>query len=377
MRRSGIVIGLGETGGPLYDTLRKAYPDMLGYDMMYMGGDEVCLSVGIMHVCIPYGDDFPKIVARYQAMYTPDVTVIHTTTPIGTTEGIRNAVHSPILGDHTNMRESITSFTKWIGGDPSLTSRVAEHFNKAGIKCREVSDSKWTEMLKLTCLAKYGMSIVFAQYQKELCEQYGMPYDEVILWDENYNDHVDDTKKRPLLSPPGETIGGHCVVQNAHHLNAQHPHPYIREILEFDPNKPQYKAWGVSNIYKSARISDGVNIGTFCEIGPNVSIGKNVRIGAMCFIPECVTIEENAWVGPRVTFTNDRFPPSGKDNWEKTVVKKGARLGAGVIVVCGATIGEGSLVGSGSVVTRDIPPNEIWAGVPARFIRRMDGEKAA
>jgi Serine acetyltransferase len=126
-----------------------------------------------------------------------------------------------------------------------------------------------------------------------------------------------------------------------------------------------------SNVYKSAKISQGVNIGTFSEIGDGVIIGRNVRIGAMCFIPAGVIIEDDAWIGPRCTFTNDRFPPSPKDRWQRTTVKKGARLGAGVTVVCGVHIGEGALIGAGSVVTKNIPPGEIWVGVPAKLYNRI------
>lgn len=126
--------------------------------------------------------------------------------------------------------------------------------------------------------------------------------------------------------------------------------------------------WEPSKVSLDARIGVNVQIGAFCEIGPNVAIGERVRIGAMCFIPEAVTIEDDAWIGPRCTFTNDRFPPSPRDKWQKTVIERGARLGAGVTVVCGLNIGEGALIGAGSVVTKDIPPGETWAGVPAKPI---------
>lgn len=98
-------------------------------------------------------------------------------------------------------------------------------------------------------------------------------------------------------------------------------------------------------------------------------IGNDVRIGAMCFIPEGVFIEDGAWIGPRCTFTNDRYPPSDRSEWQKTYVKRGARLGAGVTVVCGVVIGEQALVGAGSVITKSIPCGETWAGVPAERIK--------
>lgn len=126
--------------------------------------------------------------------------------------------------------------------------------------------------------------------------------------------------------------------------------------------------WEPSKVSYDAEIQPGVQVGAFSEVGPRVKIGQRARIGAMCFIPEGVIIGDDAWIGPRCTFTNDRFPPSPRDQWEKTIIERGARLGAGVTVVCGVTIGEGALVGAGSVITHDIPPGETWAGCPAEPI---------
>lgn len=138
----------------------------------------------------------------------------------------------------------------------------------------------------------------------------------------------------------------------------------------------QSRAYQPCNIYKTAKIGKKVNIGAFTEIGDRVVIGDNVRIGAMCFIPAGVTLEDNAWIGPRVTFTNDMYPPSGEENWKQTIVKKGARIGAAVTILPGITIGEKALVGAGAVVTHDIPAGEVWSGVPARKHEQiLDGGK--
>lgn len=128
--------------------------------------------------------------------------------------------------------------------------------------------------------------------------------------------------------------------------------------------------WQPSNVYKTAKLGFGVNVGAFTEIGNNVVIGDRTRIGAFCFIPEGVTIEEDVFIGPHVCFTNDRYPPSpSKKMWQKTVVKRGAAIGAACVVLPGITIGENATIGAGSVVTHDVPPNEIWAGNPARPVR--------
>lgn len=130
------------------------------------------------------------------------------------------------------------------------------------------------------------------------------------------------------------------------------------------------KIWQPCNVYRSAVLGEDVSVGAFTEIGPNVKIGRGTRVGAHCFIPEGVTIGDDCFIGPRVTFTNDRFPPSPKENWETTIVEDGAAIGAGVTIVCGGSIGKGALVGAGSTVTHSIPAGEIWAGNPAKFLRR-------
>jgi acetyltransferase-like isoleucine patch superfamily enzyme len=126
-------------------------------------------------------------------------------------------------------------------------------------------------------------------------------------------------------------------------------------------------------------IGDGCKIASFVEIQRGVRIGRNVKIEAFAFIPSGVTIEDGAFVGPHVCFTNDRYPRAtgeegellSAEQWDvvPTVVGRGASVGANATIVCGVTIGEGALVGAGSVVTRDVPPHSLVAGSPARVIR--------
>jgi UDP-2-acetamido-3-amino-2,3-dideoxy-glucuronate N-acetyltransferase len=359
---STAVIGLGETGKPLFDVLASTY-NTIGVDLKL--DKPTKQKMDFINVCLPWSKDFVSIVKEYQEFFEPSLTIIHSTVPIGTTKQIPQAVHSPILGMHNNMLESIRKFTKWVGGEYIYAKSAELYLGVAGIMCRTVDSSDFTEALKLRCLSKYGMSIAFAQYEKELCESIGMDYDLIMEWDLNYNKNVDYKYHRPVLTPPGKMIGGHCVIPGTRILQSQYPNRILEEVLKYD-GKKDYKAWQPTNIYPTAKIGKDVNIGTFCEIGNNVVIGDRVRIGAMTFIPEGVIIEDDAWIGPRVTFSNDRYPPSGRDRWKTTVIKKYARLGAAVCVLPGVTVGENSLVGMGSVITRDIPAGETWAGVPAR-----------
>jgi UDP-2-acetamido-3-amino-2,3-dideoxy-glucuronate N-acetyltransferase len=132
------------------------------------------------------------------------------------------------------------------------------------------------------------------------------------------------------------------------------------------------------NLY-GCTIGDNSRIATFVEIGRNVTIGKNCKIEAFAFIPDGVTIEDNVFVGPHACFTNDRIPRAasasglaGGSDWklEKTVVKTGASIGANATILCGVVVGRDSLVGAGSMVTRDVADGTTVAGNPARVIRR-------
>lgn len=118
-----------------------------------------------------------------------------------------------------------------------------------------------------------------------------------------------------------------------------------------------------SNI-QDCEIGFNCTIHSHVWIGEGVKIGNNVKIQAFSFIPTGVTIGNDCFIGPRVTFTNDKYPPS--DNWTNTIVEDGASLGAGVVVLPGITIGKNSKVGAGSVVTKDVPPNTVVCGNPAR-----------
>jgi acetyltransferase-like isoleucine patch superfamily enzyme len=114
-------------------------------------------------------------------------------------------------------------------------------------------------------------------------------------------------------------------------------------------------------------IGEGTVIHALVWIGDTVKIGKNCKIQAFTFIPSGVTIEDNVFIGPHVCFTNDKHPKA-QGEWEviQTLVKSGASIGANSTILSGITIGENSTIGAGSVVTKDVPEYETWAGNPAR-----------
>jgi UDP-2-acetamido-3-amino-2,3-dideoxy-glucuronate N-acetyltransferase len=130
------------------------------------------------------------------------------------------------------------------------------------------------------------------------------------------------------------------------------------------------KLWheALSNI-GNCKIGHGCTIHSHVWIGDGVVIGNYVRIEAFTFIPPGVTIADGAFIGPRVTFTNDRRPPApSPEGWEKTTVRPFAVIGAGAILLPGITIGEGATVGAGAVVLHDVSPNSTVVGNPAHTI---------
>jgi acetyltransferase-like isoleucine patch superfamily enzyme len=140
------------------------------------------------------------------------------------------------------------------------------------------------------------------------------------------------------------------------------------------------KIFDFVNLY-GCSIDDNTKIGTFVEIQKNAFIGKNCKVSSHTFICEGVHIEDNVFVGHNVTFINDKFPRSVNEDgsmqseadWKviETFVKKGASIGSSSTIMCGVTIGENSIVGAGSVITKNVPANVIVAGVPAKVIKKI------
>jgi UDP-2-acetamido-3-amino-2,3-dideoxy-glucuronate N-acetyltransferase len=135
------------------------------------------------------------------------------------------------------------------------------------------------------------------------------------------------------------------------------------------------------NLY-GCTIGDNTRIGAFVEIQKNVVIGARCKISSHSFLCEGVTVEDDCFIGHHVCFINDAFPratnvngePQSESDWTlvPTRVCRGASIGSGAVILCGVTIGAGALVGAGAVVTRDVGPREVVAGVPARMLRYLN-----
>ena len=137
------------------------------------------------------------------------------------------------------------------------------------------------------------------------------------------------------------------------------------------------------NLY-GCRIDEGTRIGAFVEIQKNSQIGARCKISSHTFICEGVTIEDEVFVGHGVLFINDRYPRAtrngqlqGDSDWEviPILVKQGASIGSGAIIMCGVTIGQKALIGAGALVTHDVPDNAVVVGSPARITGYIENKR--
>ena len=161
-------------------------------------------------------------------------------------------------------------------------------------------------------------------------------------------------------------------------MGTRHENCFCQSIADDVTLGEDVKIYNFVNLY-GCEIGSRTKIGTFVEVQRGARIGMDCKISSHSFICEGVTIEERVFVGHHVVFINDRYPRavnSGgqlqtEKDWvvQQTLVKRGASIGSGSVILCNVTIGENAIVGAGSVVTKDVPANAVVAGNPARIIR--------
>ncbi|NLZ48616.1 MAG: N-acetyltransferase [Clostridiales bacterium] len=147
-----------------------------------------------------------------------------------------------------------------------------------------------------------------------------------------------------------------------------HESSYVDEPCEIGKGT---KIWHFSHIMKGSKIGENCNIGQNVVISPNVILGNNVKIQNNVSVYTGVICEDDVFLGPSCVFTNVINPRAfieRKDEYKKTIVKKGASIGANATIVCGHNIGEYAFVGAGAVVTKDVPDYALVIGTPARVV---------
>lgn len=148
-----------------------------------------------------------------------------------------------------------------------------------------------------------------------------------------------------------------------------HESSYVDDEVKIGKNT---KIWYFCHLQKGSVIGENCSMGQNVNIAGNVKIGNGVKIQNNVSVYEGVELEDYVFCGPSMVFTNDLTPrakyPKGSSNYKKTIVKKGATIGANATVVCGNTLGEWCTIAAGAVVTKDVPAHALMAGVPAKQI---------
>lgn len=239
-----LIIGMGEIGRSLCSLIQpgKIYTrDMSDPDWEIPEG-----GFGIMHVAIRYSETFVQTVIDYAKEYDPKIISVLTTTVPGTCELIENETgiktcHSTTRGLHPHLQMGMQTIVKHIGGPLPAASILSEHFGSLGIECVIHQSARTTELLHVLNNCHYGINLMFADEASKLCRQFGVDYSQYMFYtatnNEGYTRMGHDSKVRPVLTPPGGKIGGHCVSHSAGLIPDEMRTPMIEMLSKYNERK--------------------------------------------------------------------------------------------------------------------------------------------
>lgn len=154
--------------------------------------------------------------------------------------------------------------------------------------------------------------------------------------------------------------------------------PFIhpRALVDSERVGTGTRIWAFAHVMAGAVIGSGCNICDHTCIDPDVVIGDRVTVKSFVYLVDGMRIEDDVFIGPQATFTNDRWPRSRQPfHCEPTLIGRGASIGGGAILVPGVTVGEGAMIGAGALVTKDVPPFSVVVGSPARVVRAVTDDE--
>lgn len=225
-----LIIGNGEVGSALAEVLSMRY-GVVGWDRATDSEDDLA-RCQVLHLAYPYTPEFLDYARHYTTLTTPELIVVHSTVPVGTTEQLgERAVHSPVRGVHPRLLASLRCFVKFFGGPRA--EEAAGPFERVGVDTFCAPESEVTEALKLWDTTQFGLMILIQKEIKAWCDRYGLDFDVVYrLANRTYNAGYEELGMphvvRPWLEDVPGPIGGHCVIPNAHLLD----HPLAHLLID-------------------------------------------------------------------------------------------------------------------------------------------------
>jgi len=229
------ILGYGEVGKAIAKFYKNPYIKDLKRDDGLEGAE-------VLNICIPWTEDFIKIVKKEIRKIKPKLIIIHSTIAPGTTKKIGGmVVHSPVRGIHPNLYQGVKTFVKYIGADNKKAGQMAKkHLESLGIKTKVFMPSITTELGKLFSTSYYGLCIAWHAEMKKICEKSGIDFEKAVTdFNKTYNQGYQKLGKknviRPVLYPPRKGIEGHCLIPNAEILKKYYKSKAIEFILKYKP----------------------------------------------------------------------------------------------------------------------------------------------
>lgn len=226
------ILGFGEIGS----SLAQFYKNPKIKDLKR---DDGLAGVKILHICIPWSDNFVDIAKKEIQAIKPELTIIHSTVAPGTIEKIGGmVVHSPVRGVHPKLFLGIKTFVKYIGADNKNAGKMAEkHLKSLGLKTKLFYPAKTTELGKILDTTYYGICIAWHGEMKEICDKFGVDFEKVVTdFNQSYNIGYTKLGKkhfvRPVLYPPQFGKPKHCIVPNANILSKYYNTPIFELLLK-------------------------------------------------------------------------------------------------------------------------------------------------
>lgn len=243
-----LIIGNGQIGQAIYKLLSNGFENIETYDIQKdTDSDKERIKSGgaidVMHVSFPFSDKFIDFAKQYIEEFSPKATVIYSTVAIGTTKKIGdNVFHSPVVGRHPDLDGGIRQGIRFIGTNQKDAHPVDELWESLGVKVKVVNSTDATEFIKIRSTSKFGINLVWTEYEKMIADDIGMDFDLLKEFDEDYNQIYKklgmEWAQQYILDPPKGRIGGHCVIPNAELLNEQYPSDLLEKIISMKP-KPE------------------------------------------------------------------------------------------------------------------------------------------